>query len=250
MPATITIVCPECDKRIKAPAAAEGKKIRCKACDAIFVAIVEADEVEELDEVEAVEEQDTPPRKKPAAKKAAPKAPPAKAKTKAPPPKAAAKKPAKPEEDEDNPYGLTYEDLSARCPECANLMESEDAKICLYCGFNVETRERARTRKVRDQTAVDYILWLLPGVACALAVIAMITWIIIHWGPLANWLGIDPDKESDRETWTYLAVALFTKIWTTIPLLYLIYLAGFFAIKRLAIDYKPPEIEEKITKKV
>ena len=246
MPATITIACPECDKQMKAPAAAEGKKVRCKACGATFVAVVELDEVDEVDEVEEV------PVRKPA-KKAPP--PPAR-KAPAPPPAAPpAKKgaPAAPsskqaEEDEDNPYGLTYEDLSARCPECANLMASEDAKVCLYCGFNTETRERSRTRKVKEQTGLDVFLWLLPGILSALAVVLMVAWIIIHWGPLINWLGLDPEK--DKETWIFMAVALYTKIWTTVILAFLIFNAGYFAIKRLAINYTPPEIEEKIKKKV
>jgi DNA-directed RNA polymerase subunit M/transcription elongation factor TFIIS len=243
MPATITIACPECDKQMKAPAAAEGKKVRCKACGAIFVAVVEVEVVDEVDEVDEVEEV---PAKKPARK--APPPPPSK---KAPPPPAKggpAKSPAKNDEDDDNPYGLTFEDLSARCPECANLMASEDAKVCLYCGFNTETRERSRTRKVKEQTPLDIFLWLLPGIACALAVVLMVAWIIIHWGPLINWMGLDPEK--DKDTWIFMVVALYTKIWTTVILAFLIFNAGFFAIKRLAINYKPPEIEEKIKKKL
>ena len=34
---TIVISCPECDKQIKAPADAVGKKIRCKSCEHVFV---------------------------------------------------------------------------------------------------------------------------------------------------------------------------------------------------------------------
>lgn len=230
MPATITIVCPECDKEMKAPANAEGKKVRCKGCDAIFVARPDVDELEELEELPEK------PKKKPAAKKPAPPPPPA-------------KKPGRSDLDaEEGAYGMTFEDLSNRCPECANLMDSEDAIICLYCGFNTESRERRKTRKVRDQTGWDVFFWLLPGIACALAVILMITWIVIHWGPLEGWLGLDMTKDSDKESWTGTSVALYTKLWTTIPLLYLIYSAGKFAIVRLAIKYKPPEIEEKLGK--
>ena len=245
MPATITIACPKCGKQMKAPADAEGKKVRCKGCGAVFVAQAEIEELDEVDEVEEV------PARKPV-----PKAPPAAAKKTAPPP--ASKRPPtkassssakkKDQEEEDGAYGLTFEDLSARCPECANLMASEDAKICLYCGFNTETRERARTRKVKEQTPLDIFLWLLPGILSALAVIAMIAWIIIHWGPLIHWLGLDPEK--DKETWLYMAVALYTKIWTTVILSYLIYKAGFFAIMRLAINYMPPEVEEKMVKRL
>src|SRR5437762_3454300 len=45
MPATITVICPECDKEMKAPAEAEGKKIKCKGCGKTFVAMVEIDEI-------------------------------------------------------------------------------------------------------------------------------------------------------------------------------------------------------------
>lgn len=226
MPA-ITVVCPECDKEMRAPADVEGKKIRCKGCGAAFVARVEEDEEDEA------------PRKKPAKKPAAKKPEPKKAE-----PKPAAKKGD--DDDDPNPYGLTFEDLSNRCPECANQMESEDAVICLHCGFNVQTRERSRTRKVRDVTGLTVFLWLLPGILSALAVVLMITWIIIHWGPLAYWLGIDPEK--DKETWIFMLVALPTKIWTTVPLGFLIFSAGYFAINRLAINNKPPEIEERMKK--
>src|SRR5205085_8967925 len=34
---TMTISCPECDRQIKAPADAVGKKIRCKSCEHVFV---------------------------------------------------------------------------------------------------------------------------------------------------------------------------------------------------------------------
>lgn len=243
MPATITIACPECDKQMKAPAAAEGKKVRCKACGAVFVAVVDVEDVEEIDEVEEVPAPRPGKKAPPPPPKKAPAPPPAR---KGPPAAANSKKPAT--DDEDSPYGLTFEDLSARCPECANLMESEDAKVCLYCGFNTETRERSRTRKVKEQTGLDVFLWLLPGILSALAVVLMVAWIIIHWGPLINWMGLDPEK--DKETWIFMVVALYTKIWTTVILAFLIFNAGYFAIRRLAINYKPPEIEEKIKKKV
>src|SRR5262249_59779563 len=38
MAETITIICPECEKSIKAPAEVVGKKIRCKGCGETFTA--------------------------------------------------------------------------------------------------------------------------------------------------------------------------------------------------------------------
>src|SRR5262245_13912362 len=37
MPDPIVIPCPECEKQVRAPADAVGKKIRCKNCEHIFV---------------------------------------------------------------------------------------------------------------------------------------------------------------------------------------------------------------------
>ena len=33
-----------------------------------------------------------------------------------------------------NPYGMTFEKLGNRCPDCANELESEEAVVCLHCG--------------------------------------------------------------------------------------------------------------------
>ena len=57
MPASITIVCPECDKEMKAPADVAGKKIRCKGCGAMFVACAD-DDLEELDDIVEVLDED------------------------------------------------------------------------------------------------------------------------------------------------------------------------------------------------
>src|SRR5207249_1834496 len=109
----------------------EGKKVRCKSCGAVFVAKA------------------GPPIKPAPAKAAAtkPAKPPAKPAT--PPKPEPAKETLRFKEDEDDDgkaYGVTHEELGARCPECANAMESETAKICLHCGYNTITRQRKTTR--------------------------------------------------------------------------------------------------------
>src|SRR5262245_52786911 len=129
----IVTSCPECKKQIRAPASALGKKIRCKACEHVFV-------------VEAPPKGKAAPSKAPPAKPG----PPPKAVTPAkPPPKGAP--PAKPSDDEfdqdSNPYGVTTTELGHRCPQCAAEMPSPDAIICLNCGYNTETREQFRTKK-------------------------------------------------------------------------------------------------------
>jgi hypothetical protein len=214
---TVTIICPECDLKLKAPAAAIGKKIKCKGCSKVFVA----------EEAFAAK----------ASAKAAAK--PAKAAPKAAPPKKeepAAKNPHdKPTvDDEDaNPYGLTETVLSYRCPHCANAMESEDAKICLNCGYNTETREQGKTKKIEDRTFMDCFLWLLPGILCAILVIGLAL------GDIWVWM---QGAEFAAGTW-YEGAYGGLRLWGTIVIIFAIVGFGRFAVKRLIFDNSPPEVE-------
>src|SRR3982074_2033126 len=103
MAEAITIICPECEKKMTVPADAVGKKARCKECQHVFAV------------------------RAPATKKAPP-AP----KIKSAKPKA---KPTDEDEEDDTPIGVTALDTAPRCPNCANEMESEEAVICLTCGY-------------------------------------------------------------------------------------------------------------------
>jgi hypothetical protein len=227
MATTILIVCPECNKQIKAPDNVLGKKVRCKFCQAAFVA-------------SAVGK-----GKAPAGKSAKPPADkPAKAPAgKGGPVKPPADKPAKPalddEDDDPNPYGMVEVDLSARCPNCANELDSEEAVICLYCGYNTRTRELSRMRKVHDLTGGEHFLWLLPGIACALAVFLIIgfnIWYLLQIDKVVSW-------ENDNfflGMWTIGGI----KLWVVIMSLGGIWFAGKFAVKRLILHPKPPEVEK------
>ncbi|HEY7427661.1 MAG TPA: hypothetical protein VH682_25745 [Gemmataceae bacterium] len=221
MASTILIVCPECGKQIKAPDNVLGKKVRCKFCQAAFVASKGGN--------------------KPAAGK--PGKPSAVKSAKAPTDKPAAGKPPKPavddDEDDENPYGMTDVNLSARCPNCANEMESEEAIICLSCGYNTRTRELAKTLKTYDNTIGEKFLWLLPGIACALAVLVLIgfnVWYLLKIDDVVDW-----DKDSFfLGMWTINGI----KLWVVIMSLGLIWLAGKFAVKRLILNYSRPEVEK------
>src|SRR5947209_4244273 len=150
---TIVISCPECDKKIKAPADAVGKKIRCKSCDHVFVIKAPGKASAKV-----------PGPIKPAAPSGKPPKAEKPAKPTSPP------KPSKPtdEDDEDaNPYGLAEVDEKLRCPQCAFEME-EGAFICVGCGFNTRTREQARTLRIKETTGQDKFLWLLPGILAVL----------------------------------------------------------------------------------
>lgn len=161
MPEAITIVCPECEKKMMVPAGAAGKKVRCKGCEHIFAV------------------------KAPAAKAA-----PAK---KAPPAAKPKPKPTDVDEEDDTPIGVTALDTAPRCPNCANEMESEEAVICLYCGYNTRTRIRVETRAVEDTTFMTWFWWLLPGILCALFFIILLTFAILYTIKIDNYV----DKDND-----------------------------------------------------
>jgi len=241
MAETIVISCPECGKQLRVPEEAAGKKIRCKGCEHVFTV-------------------ESPGKSKPAkapAKAAAPKPAPAKPGKPAKP--APAKPPASKDDDEEDgkAYGVTELDLAPRCPECANEMESAEAIICLHCGFNIQTREKAQTRKVAETTGGDIFLWLLPGILAVIAILCLIGYAFFHWFGLPGMMvkdweellnkydgkrvkALSDDKITFIEFWVlhpslYFFLWLFT-LWASWKL-------GYFAFKRLVLENKPPEIE-------
>ena len=219
MAEAITIACPECDKKLTVAAGAVGKKVRCKGCDHVFVVAA------------------------PAGKKAAPaKAPAAKAddpKKKPPDAKAGKAKPAKPKADDDdensNPYGVTSLDTTPRCPECANELESEDAVICLYCGYNTRTRFRVEARAVEDVTGMTWFLWLLPGILSALGFLFLLTLDIWYTFKIRTFV----DAENDWYAFVSYQWFLIWVIWAPTILVMLGLLT--FAVRRLIMHPRPPE---------
>jgi predicted Zn finger-like uncharacterized protein len=203
MASTITIKCPECEKQMKISAEVIGKKIRCKGCGTVFAAKAAAAAT--------------------AAKAGAKKKPPPKTDD---------------DEEEAKPYGITEETFVPRCHQCANEMESKEAVICLFCGYNLLTREKTRMRKIREVTGWDKFKWWLPGIACALAAISMITGDIIYCVFINDWL--DPDA------WYSFLGHLGIKMWIVIPSIFLIYYSTKFAIRRLVFNYTVPEVEERM----
>jgi DNA-directed RNA polymerase subunit RPC12/RpoP len=210
---TITVTCPECEKAMKAPADAQGKKVRCKACGHTFV--IKGGK-----------------KDKPAADK-----PPGKAAAAKPAPKPAPKKGAADDDDEDdgNPYGLTSTEKGHRCPECANEMESEDAVVCLHCGYNTLTRQRHQTRKVHDTTGSDQFIWLLPGILCVITIIILIA--------LDIWYAMQI-KGLVKDAWYEFIGSGACTLWFIIISLFGMFFAGRFAVKRLILHPMPPEIEK------
>jgi DNA-directed RNA polymerase subunit RPC12/RpoP len=201
MASTIAISCPKCEKQINAPAELEGKKIRCKECRHVFTVKV--------------------------------------------PPGARAAKPAEPakaahaEEEEKNPYVVRDMEFLPRCPYCAKELESEDAVICLNCGYNTRTRERVAFKKTFETTGGDTFVWLLPGILCALGVLWMIGNIVIFWTLFPRWA-----FEYDANWWSTF-FALWARIWFSVVCVFIGFFLGKFAVQRLILNPTPPEKEKK-----
>jgi len=130
-------------------------------------------------------------------------------------------------------YGVLKDEDKPRCPFCASDVE-EGQVICLKCGYNLRTRERHSTRIVNVVTGMDYFLWLLPGIACLLVGFGCIAWIVI--------LAIGSPRLGDAAEllqdwrWGMVYGILFG--------VFILYLTGRFAIKRLIINPHPPEVEK------
>jgi DNA-directed RNA polymerase subunit RPC12/RpoP len=223
---TVSVTCPECGKNINMPEEILGRKVRCKGCGESFVARASR----------AAEKKK--PEKKPE-KKAAPAAK-----------KAPEKKPDLPEamklqdDDEDeagsNPYGVTEEYLGPRCPECADPMEEGDI-VCLNCGYNTQSRERADTKSVEDTTGLDYFLWWLPGILCVLAALGLIGFVVWWCLQIDDLVG-----GKDSQEWYAFIAHGSIKMWLGIGVCFPVFYAGMFAVKRLILHNQPPE---RLTKK-
>jgi predicted Zn finger-like uncharacterized protein len=244
MTPTMLISCPECKTKIRAPESAIGKKIRCKACEHVFA----------VKPPNKASETAAPPSSKPGdQKKPEPKG-------KAPPPRQE-KPPLKPVPDEEEndddgkAYGITELDESYRCPQCAAEMDGPEAIVCLNCGFNTRTRTIARTQRIKDITGEDKFWWLFPGIACALAVVLIITYYFIHmfvlpssiwedWDDLVEQKGRIKALADDKITGWYQF--LFHPGFLGLVGLFLALVCwklGRFAFERLVLHPTPPERE-------
>jgi DNA-directed RNA polymerase subunit RPC12/RpoP len=137
-----------------------------------------------------------------------------------------------------NPYIVLDNEGTYRCPHCAGEMESEDAIICLHCGYNTQLRERHQTKAIYQTTGMDYFVWLLPGIACALVVLALIGFIVF----LFVWLGDIADE--NKEAWWNFGIRAM-RVYGIVFALFSMFFAAKFAIKRLIFHPSPPEREKR-----
>ena len=211
------ITCPECEKQFKAKGDVAGKKIRCPFCTHSFVAS-EADSLES-----AIKDKEKKPAKK------------------NPTPKAGATTIAlagddSQAEENDNPYGVKTLDLTPRCPNCANELESGDAVVCLFCGYNTMTREWGKTEKTIGVTGGRHFLHLLPGILAVLFIfwqtIGMLYYcVVMPYHVAGTWM-----EWTDHES---------MRMWTVILTMFDIWPVGYYAYKRLLVMPKPAEVKKE-----
>ena len=201
----VSIVCPECAKQFPAPEEIVGRKIRCKNCSKVFIAKKAKDVT--LSKKKA--EPDT------------------------------GIIPFKDDDDEGDgkPYEVTSIDLAPRCPSCANELESEEDKVCLVCGFNLETRTATETKRIKEASGGDIFWWLFPGILAAVYFFMQLGVCISQLVWRLAWIPEDP---TDRLTINFVNGVT---LWQCLLSVWLMYLSGKFAIKRLIFDNKPPEQE-------
>ena len=203
--APTVITCPACKKRFKGKPELAGKKIKCPLCSEPFV-------------VPALEEAVTA--------------------------KEPTKEPAKMADSAATPYGQAAEaygveavDTAARCPNCAQLMASEDAVICIFCGYNTLTREHGKTKKVVAATKMEHFLYLLPALSAAMMFGLVVLFIL--WFNL-----VVPDMVVGSSKTEWLAHESI-RMWSASGLMALMWGLGVYAFNTLAMKPKPPEIEKE-----
>jgi hypothetical protein len=201
MASSIDVSCPQCQKKIKASAELQGKKVRCKGCGHIFAI---------PGSVAAA-----PKDAKPAAVKVAP-APAA-------------------EDDGPKAYAVSAvaDDSLPRCPHCANEMASADAVVCIHCGYNTKSRQRMGTQRTYETTSSDRMSWLMPGFLSLGGIFALIVFDLILCLALPRMV----DEQSD---WSLLT-ARPVRLWSVIISIIVILGLDKFAFQRLIVNPNPPE---------
>jgi hypothetical protein len=248
MATTFVIACPECGKQVKVSDAHVGKKVKCKECGAVYPVKAPADAGPPPAPGKAKPTQ----AKAPAAKGTQVKPPPAPTKAEVEAPAAPADVPSAGyryvDDDEDvnapKQYALEQtNDGLARCPFCAMEMESNEARICLNCGYNTRTRQRPEIKAVYQPTGGEMFLWLLPGILCVLVIIGLAVWYFVFWAHIEGWMEDSWFEDEKGPPTTYMAGLSpgFCRLYLALLTLALYVPLFRFAIKRLIKNNKPPE---------
>ncbi len=254
MSAPLDVTCPNpnCRKEFKVPAEFAGKTIRCKNCQTAFKVPAGGSAPAPARPVAA--RPAAPATAKPARPAAAPPADP-----NAPIPFADEPPKKSPFDDDDegyeagkkpNPYGVMKDDLDIpRCPFCAKELDPPDTKVCLNCGYDLLERRRHDTRKVYELTTGDYIMHWLPGIACVLAIGALVTVSVICGLQMRDWLTgsfLDSEEKNEITGKTKFYVPPFCfNIWIWVICAWLSFKSAKFAYRRLIVGWRPPEVVKR-----
>lgn len=247
MATTFVIACPDCGKQVKVTDAHVGKKVKCKECGTVYA-------------VKAPADGKAPPPAPGKAKATQAKSPAAKdtqAKPPTPPTKAEAiEQPAEipsagyryadDDDDENAPKQYTVQQDESnlpRCPFCAKEMESQDALICLNCGYNTRTRVRPEVKQVYAPTGGEWFLHLLPGILCVLTMIGLLVWYIVFWMKVEEWMEGSwfEDEPGPPKTYTVGLGPGFTRLYLALITAALYVPLVRYSWKRLVKNYRPPE---------
>ena len=206
----IKITCPECKKVITVPPDLLGKKVRCKGCSKVFEA-----------------QKPAPPKE-----------------TAKPAEEDKKKQQAGDDPDDDGKaYGMHDTILQARCPNCAKELSSEDAVLCIFCGYNNLTRQIAQTRKTYDITGADIFFWNLPGIIGVVICLILLTFNLVYMLKIDEWCSPEEGK-TDAPWFGFLAQGSI-KLWLYIISGFILFTVGKFSFIRLVYENRPKE-EEKI----
>ena len=260
MASVIELPCPNCERVLKVPESVFGKKIKCKHCGEPFE--VEKVDLDDLDDDEPkAKKKKADAGDKPTVKPSKPGGAATKAKKEEPKKEAPKKEEPKKEEakpagtysfadDEEegakpNPLGVVDEGQDIpRCPHCAKELDPPDAVICIHCGFNNVTREKAETKKVWEPTTEDWVHHLAPGILAVVGCIVILVLDIVCWVNMRDWM-LDTFLEKDELDATgqkafYVKPGAFITFIIAADILPFLALARF-AYRRLVVDNKPSE---------
>jgi hypothetical protein len=133
------------------------------------------------------------------------------------------------------PYQVTNLDLAARCPHCAKEMESEDAVICLHCGYDTRARQLLGTTRTIAHDAGDRFQWLLPGIIGSAVVLMMLGTVAFLW------VGLPFLASKNANAWWVIFDTKSVRVWGSVICLFISYFGGRIAIDRLILHPEPPE---------
>lgn len=228
------ITCPRCSKKFKGKPELFGKRIRCPGCEKPFVVPspdAKIDEEQLKNVLEFKEEEAEAPKKSGDAKVKV-----SEAEVK----KAVQIKAAHALFPDDGPSEYTIahnaDDHIHRCPNCANPMESEDAVVCLHCGYNTSDRTWGKTEKTIENTAGDQFKWLLPGLGAALGILLEIIACLYFCLVLPSAMG---------EGWQWLGHESLKMWFVIISLSVFMWPLGLVAYNRLVLNPIAPEKEKE-----